>query len=207
VATAASVAVLYGVASFGVGPAAAHGLAVARAPRNVAASYVGVRLNFAEMADTRIQHSLAQERVTAIVSGRTAADFPWSVGGLEAAGVDVANGGWGGSWGFRWERAHADVVRSAHAIEAAANTRIKLFVPARPIDAFDLASARLTNERIVVANDEDTVAGVPPLRPGSIYVLDGRRLQPDDLLAMLATLAPAKAAAGHIEILPLTALE
>ncbi|HLY82524.1 MAG TPA: hypothetical protein VKQ71_06040, partial [Acidimicrobiales bacterium] len=206
-ATAASVAVLYGVASFGVGTAAAHGVAVARAPHHVAASYVGVRLNDAELVDTRVQAALAAEGVTAIVNGRIAVEFPAAVAGLRAAGVDVANGGWGGPWDFRWERARADLVRSAHAIEAATNERVRLFVPARPVDAFDLASARLSNERIVVANDDnDSPAGPPPLRPGSICVIDGRHLQPDGLLALLAGLPPAAAAAGDLEILPLTAL-
>ena len=77
------------------------------------------------------QQALAADQVTAIVSGRMAAEDPNAVGGLAAAGVDVANGGWGGRGGFRWSRAQSDVVRSAHAIRAATNERIR-FVRAGP---------------------------------------------------------------------------
>jgi processive 1,2-diacylglycerol beta-glucosyltransferase len=203
-AAMASAALLYGIAIFGVGTAAAHGLAVARAPHHAVAAYVGVRLSPDELADPRIQAALAAERVTAVVSGRMAAEQPDAMAGLQTAGVDVANGGWGGKWGFRWSRAHSDVVRSAHAIQAATNERTRLFVPARPVDGFDLASAQLSRERIVVASDSDavTVSGLPSMRAGGIYVIDGRRLQPADLLRLLAQLPPA-ATAADVNVLPL----
>jgi processive 1,2-diacylglycerol beta-glucosyltransferase len=206
-AAMASVAVLYGLAIFGVGTAAAHGLAVARAPHHAVAAYVGVRLSPAELADPTVQTTLAADRVTAVVSGRMASQYPDAMAGLESAGVDVANGGWGGKGGFRWSRAHSDVVRSAHAIQAATNERTRLFVPARPVDGFDLASAQLSRERIVVATDADTttLSGLPSMRPGGIYVIDARRLQPRQLLALLAGLQPA-ANVSEVDVLPLDSL-
>jgi hypothetical protein len=127
---------------------------------------------------------------------------------LDAAGVDVANGGWGSGALFRWSRAHADVVRSAHAIQAACKTRVRLFVPARPVDGFDLASARTTKERVVVGNDIDavTVTGLPALRAGGIFVIDVRRMTSKDLLNFFAGLGPAADAAGHLQIEPLVSL-
>jgi hypothetical protein len=206
-AAMASAALLYGLVIFGVGTAAAHGVAVARAPHHAVAAYVGVRLSPDELTDPKIQAALAADRVTAVVCGRMAAEYPYAMARLETAGVDVANGGWGGKWGFRWSRAHSDVVKSAHAIEAATNERTRLFVPARPVDGFDLASARLSKERIVVANDTDTmgVSGVPSMRPGGIYVVDARRLRPQELLTLLADLPPA-ANAANVDVLPLDSL-
>jgi len=203
----ASVALLYGLAVFGVGTAAAHGLAVTRAPHHAVAAYVGVRLSPQELADPLIQTSLASDGVTAVVSGMMASQQPAAIAGLQTAGVDVANGGWGGKWGFRWSRAHSDLVKSAQAIQAATNQRTRLFVPARPVDGFDLASAQFSRERIVLANDTDTLtqSGLPPLRAGGIYVIDGRRLQPRDLLRLLADLPPA-AAAAEVDVLSLDKL-
>ena len=199
-------ALLYSLAVFGVGTAAAHGVAVARPPHHAVAAYVGIRLNDVELADPSVQQALAAHRVTAIVNGRMAAGEPVEVSGLSAAGVDVANGGWGTHGGFRWTRAHSDVVKSARAIEAATNQR-PLFVPARPVDGFDLASARLSKERIVVASDNDTtkVDELPVLKPGGIYVIDSRLQRPSDVLTLLNQLGPRAAAAG-IDIMPLTAL-
>ncbi len=204
---AAAAALLYSVAVFGVGTAAAHGLAVARAPHHAVAAYVGARLNGVQLADPAVQQVLAVDQVTAIVSGRTATDEPGAVARLAAAGVEIANGGWGGRGGFRWSRAHTDVVRSGRAIGAAANERIRLFVPARPVDGFDLASAQLADERIVVATDTDGVAlaTVPPLRARGIYVIDARSLPDAELLAVLAQLGTA-AAASDLEVMPLDAL-
>jgi processive 1,2-diacylglycerol beta-glucosyltransferase len=206
-AVAAATALLYGLAAFGVGTAAAHGVAVARAPHHALAAYVGVRLNAVELADPNVQRTLAANRLTAVISGQMAAEQPNAVFGLGAAGVDVANGGWGTHGGFRWSRAHSDVVRSAHAIRAATNEQIKLFVPARRVDGFDLASCRLSNERIVVAKDADgiTATSVPELRAGGIYVIDGRPLRTSQLLKVIADLAPA-ANASDIDIRPLAAL-
>jgi hypothetical protein len=205
---AATLALLYSLVAFGVGTAAAHGVAVARAPHHAVAAYMGIRLNADQLADPQIQDALSHNRVTAIISGRMAATEPDSVARLDAAGVDVANGGWGSGALFRWSRAHADVVRSAHAIQAACKTRVRLFVPARPVDGFDLASARTTKERVVVGNDIDavTVTGLPALRAGGIFVIDVRRMTSKDLLNFFAGLGPAADAAGHLQIEPLVSL-
>jgi processive 1,2-diacylglycerol beta-glucosyltransferase len=206
-AAVASAAVLYGLVVVGVGTAAAHGVAVARPPHHAQAAYVGVRLSPDELADPRVQAALATDRVTAVVSGRMASAHREAVAGLETAGVDVANGGWGGTWGFRWSRAHSDVVRSARAIQAVTNEPTRLFVPARPVDGFDLASAQLSRERIVVGSDTDTVglSGVPALHAGGIYVIDGRPLSPEALLRLLADL-PRAATATDVDVLPLDSL-
>jgi processive 1,2-diacylglycerol beta-glucosyltransferase len=206
-AAMASAAVLYGLVVVGVGTAAAHGVAVARPPHHALAAYVGVRLNPDELADPRVQAALGSDHVTAIVSGRMATEQPNAMAGLETAGVDVANGGWGGKWGFRWSRAHSDVVRSARAIQAATNEPMRLFVPARPVDGFDLATAQLTKERIVVGSDADaaTLSGVPALHAGHIYVIDGRRLNTSALLTLLADL-PQAATAADVDVLPLESL-
>ena len=71
----------------------------------------------------------------------------------------------------------------------------------------NLASARLTRERIVVANDTDdvTVSGLPPLRAGGIFVIDARRMEAQTLLTLLTAIPPAADAAGLV-IRPLVAL-
>src|SRR5207244_2915477 len=100
---------------------------------------------------------------------------PDAVQRLRAAGVDVANGGWGHRDNVRWSRAQADVVRSDRSIHAACGLRPREFVPGRRVDGFDLASARLAHERVVVVN-HILPAGthVPSVRAGKVYLVDAR---------------------------------
>jgi hypothetical protein len=61
-----------------------------------------------------------------------------------------------------------------------------MFVPQRRIDGFDLASARMVHERVVVPNAVISPGDVPAsVRAGQVWVLDGRNATPAQLLRSL----------------------
>src|SRR5207237_4253918 len=111
--------------------------------------------------DPALIDALNRARATAIVDGRLAARSPDTVRRLRSAGVDLANGGWGHRDRVHWGRARSDLVRATRAIHAAGGGHFRTFVPQRRIDGFDLASARLVPERVVVPNAVISPGRVP----------------------------------------------
>lgn len=187
-AAAVVIALGMGYASFtvGVATAAAHGIGVAGAPRRTPAVYLAVRVGPDALENRDLVASLARTHATAVIEGGDAVHEPEAVRRLVEAGIDVANGGWGRRYGFRWERARVDVVRSGRAISEATGSRCHRFVPARSVDGFDLASARVAHQEVVVADHVLTPrAALPPLRAGEVYVLDAA---PGDDAALLPAL-------------------
>ncbi|HEX8770740.1 MAG TPA: polysaccharide deacetylase family protein, partial [Acidimicrobiales bacterium] len=175
-AVAASLAMVYGGLTLGVGVATARGVGVTKAPggSNVKAAYVAVRLGPNSIEDPNLPRLLATDHVTAVVDGSLASAHPDAVRRLTEAGVDVANGGWGRHTNMQWRRARADLRRSSQAIEKATGVTVHAFVPVRRVDGFDLAWARIVHERVVVPSKVLTDAFPMSVKAGAIYVLDGR---------------------------------
>ena len=88
-------------------------------------------------------------------------------------------------------------MRAPKAIHAATGERPREFVPQRRVDGFDLASARLVHERVVMPSVVLTdVKPVPKLHAGQVVVLDGRGENADELLHNLYDVEQSLAASG-----------
>lgn len=175
-AVAASLAMVYGGLTLGVGVATARGVGVTKAPANADpnVAYVAVRLGPESIEDPNLPNLLAADHVTAVVDGSLATQHPEAVRRLTEAGVDVANGGWGRHTNMQWRRARADLRRSSQAIESATGRSVRVFVPVRRVDGFDLAWARIVHEKVVVPSKVLTDAFPATVKAGAIYVLNGR---------------------------------
>lgn len=182
VGTAAVVAT-YGTLTLGAQAVAAMGVGVARAPRATGqTAFVGARVTAADLADPAITDVLVAERVTVVVDAPTAAVAAPQLARLAAAGVEIANGGWGHGNGWRWERAQADVARAGDLIRRRSGVRVVDFVPSRRFDAFDQMWAHRRRERLIAADTIVRPGHVPEqLKAGKVYVIDGRRNDPDQL--------------------------
>jgi hypothetical protein len=168
--------------------------------------YLGVRLDDADVDHSALADELRTVSATAIVDGKLASNRPAAVRDLRAAGVDVANGGWGQRDRLHWGRARSDLVRAPRAITAATGERCHEFVPGRRIDGFDLASARLVHEKVVVPSKVLDPGDTPPtVRSGQVLIVDGRAATPDDLVRELHALQDQLAGAG-LKSAPLAAL-
>jgi hypothetical protein len=187
----------YAAFTLGVGAAAAHGIGVAHPPRNTGAVYLAVRLGPNDVGDAKLAEALRQAHATAIVCGTLAAERPDAVRSLQAAGVEMANGGWGRRDRVHWGRARSDLMRAPRAIHDATGQRTRDFVPQRRIDGFDLASARLVHERVIVPS---LVLGpgddVSKLRAGQVVVIDGRGDNASEVLQSLDAVQRAVVDAG-----------
>ena len=109
----------------------------------------------------------------------------------------MANGGWGHRDRVHWGRARSDLMRAPKAIHAATGERPREFVPQRRIDGFDLASARLAHERVVVPSivlSADKLA--TKLHAGQVVVIDARGETVDQLLHSLYTVEQNVEASG-----------
>jgi hypothetical protein len=88
-------------------------------------------------------------------------------------------------------------MRSPKAIHAATGERPRDFVPQRRIDGFDLASARLVHERVIIPSVVLSADRSPAkLRPGQVVVIDGRDESVDQLLHTLYEVQQDLAASG-----------
>ncbi|MBV8981352.1 MAG: glycosyltransferase [Acidimicrobiia bacterium] len=178
----AAIAATYAAFTAGVGTAAAHGIGIAH-PKKAGAVYLAVRLNEDELKSATLPDVLRQANGTAIVCGRLAAVAPDGLRRLQSSGVPLANGGWGHRDAVQWGRARSDLMRSLKAIHTVTGERPREFVPQRRIDGFDLASARLVHERVVMPSVVLTeVRSIPKLRAGQVVVVDGRGESVDELL-------------------------
>jgi len=173
-AVAACLAMVYGGLTLGVGVATAKGVGVTRAPQGTDAAYVAVRLGSNSIEDPQLPTMLANAHVTAVVDGELATEHPEALRRLRDAGVDIANGGWGKHTNMQWRRARADLRRASEAIETATGLNVRVFVPVRRVDGFDLAWARIVHERVVVPNKVITNDVPSTVKAGSIYVLNAR---------------------------------
>jgi UDP-N-acetylglucosamine:LPS N-acetylglucosamine transferase len=192
----AAVAATYAAFTAGVGTAAAHGIGIAH-PKKAGSVYLAVRFGGDDLNSATLPDVLRQANATAIVAGSLAAADPSDLRRLQSAGVPMANGGWGHRDRVSWGRARSDLMRSPKAIHAATGERPKEFVPQRRIDGFDLASARLVHERVIMPSVVLTeVRAVPKLHAGQVVVLDGRNETVDELLHNLYDVQQSLAASG-----------
>ena len=192
----AAIAATYAAFTAGVGAAAAHGIGIAH-PKKAGAVYLAVRMGSDDLTNNALPDALRRANATAIVPGRMAESQPDALQRLQAAGVPMANGGWGHRDSVHWGRARSDLVRAPKAIHAATGERPREFVPQRRIDGFDLASARIVHERVVMPSVVLTeVKAVPKLRAGQVVVLDGRGETVDQLLHNLYDVQQSLAASG-----------
>jgi hypothetical protein len=152
--------------------------------------------------DPRVAPALASAHVTAVVSGSLAATDPVGVWELAAAGVDVANGGWGAHRGLAWTW-HADVQRAADAIRDATGVRVRTFAPGRTIDGLSLVSASWDDQRVVLARTV-VPSGAPVVQPGGVYIIDARGLPGDQVLGLISQIEAIEA--GGQPVAPFSAL-
>ena len=159
-AVVAAVPLLWAGLTSGVGVATAYGAGVAH-PHGDAGNvaYLGVRLTPSELQDAAIARQLATMHATAVVDALTAELFPADVQRLVSLGVDVENGGAGRRLDNHghpvteapWHRASGDVGAS-HQLAQIAGQPVRVFVPGRRLNVFDLVASYGSHARAVVPN-------------------------------------------------------
>lgn len=200
----------------GVGVATAYGAGVAHArsdPAHVA--YLGVRLAEPELSDPVIAQQLAALHATAVIDEETAASDPVGVQHLVSLGVNVENGGAGPRFnddGHRilqspWTRATGDVDASQF-LAAITGEPVKVFVPGRRLNAFDLGACYDAHSVPVVPNEILSPSHDDPL--GNLvarhtYLVNGKDATPAQVQELLNQLS-AQLAVAKLSGAPLSDL-
>jgi hypothetical protein len=199
-AAVAAVPLLWAALTTGVGVVTAYGAGVARPPSHVGAvAFIGVRLDSTQLVDATIQHQLAALGATAVIDRSTAQINPQAVQQLVNLNVDVESGGAGlqvDDNGHRvsltpWSRAHVDV-QSCALLTRIVGQPVKVFVPGRRLNAFDLVASYTAHSRTVVPNQIFTPADRDQslrLAARHIYLINGEgatTAQLSDLLPIIA---------------------
>jgi UDP-N-acetylglucosamine:LPS N-acetylglucosamine transferase len=182
--SAAAMIMMYGSLTLGAQAVAAMGVGIARPPQaSGSRAFVGARVTAADLADPAVTDLLVSTKVTVIVDARTAIIAGPQLAKLAAQGVEIANGGWGGQGkSLRWERARTDVAQAGDLIHRHSGFRVVDFAPGRRLDAFDQMWSRRRRERLVVPDAIIRPGRMPArLRAAKVYMLDGRRSDPDAL--------------------------
>jgi hypothetical protein len=160
-------------------------------------SYLGVRLNEAELASPQVRAELTSLSPTVIVTGSTAAANVTAIRALVAGGVNLATGGWGRPHGGMLPERRD--VASVRVISAATGIRPAAYIPARPVDALDLLWASSRHLSIVVPRHTVAPDRLPAhLVAGDSYVLDARQATPAELVAALGQLHQTATAGGSV---------
>ena len=200
---------VYGGLTEGAEAVAAMGVGVAKPPAGVHNTvYVGVRLTASELRAAPILDAVATARATAIVDAHAAGTSLPELQQLAAAGVDVANGGWGSHSMLPWTRSRNDCQKASKAIALETQTPTREFVPGRDLNAFDELYCRIgaTTSRLVRPNRTFGTDDLPEhVTSARIYVLDGRDGNPNDLQSAL-TKFEVQLSAIHLRIRPLSDL-
>jgi len=202
---AASLVGLYFILTVGAHGVAALGVGVAKAPKDAPDTvYLGVRVDGRELKRGGVVEAISDMGATLVVDGLTASHATHHLEALAAAGVPVANGGWGKGRTLRWNRAHDDCDKSWKLISRTTGTRVRDFVPGRALDAFDQFYCRTGpgKQRLVRPNSTFRPEDVPDLSRRRIYLLDGRGRDP---LAVTLALEDfeARAEADGLHVRPL----
>lgn len=194
-----------GIAALNVASEAAMatGLGSAHPAPNSRAIGIGVRLSPAAAASATLRAALADDHVTAVVDGSTAAVAPAAVRGLRRAGIQIANGGWGSE-----PRLHllgqSVVARSTRALTSALGTPVHVYVPGQPMSGVDLVVAKLEHDQIVSGARRVTAGRpLPQLYQGKTYVVSDPSGSPAALLTSLSLLV-AQAQSDGLAVGPLT---
>lgn len=206
-AATAAVAMVWSTLTIGVGTAAAHGIGTARPERAGNQVYLGVRPGARSVADPAFAARLAGSGITAIIDGAVADDDPEGIKRLTDARIDIANGGRGDHHDrLRVGRARADVLRSCRSLQSVDNKACHTFVANRRVDGFDLASARLSHQRVLAPPTQLIPEHLPThFEAGHIYVLDGRALDPETINRIVRTVLQTSTSDG-LTVAPYAAL-
>lgn len=201
----------------GVAMATEQGAGVAHpAPGPVDAVYIGVRLNQAELSDPAVAGALKAMNVTAVVDDSTAKADPAGARLLVTDGVNVENGGVGDSRGrgdsdgAPWSRARRDA-RAGAQLAQIIHAPVKVTIPGRRLTAWDLIACSAAHTSLVVPNhilDASRIESGMPIRLAGrrIYLVNGLRAAPTELLAYLAQLR-ISLQADHLYASPFAALD
>jgi hypothetical protein len=195
-ALVAAVPLIWAGLTSGVGVATAYGAGVAHPRSNSGnVAYIGVRLDQTQLTDSSIVAKLVDLHATAVVDEQTATQDPADIQRLVGMGIDVENGGAGArvnSAGHRiaqspWTRAAGDVAASQY-LARIAGQPVKVFVPGRRVNAFDLMASRGAHNRTVVPNrilepaDDETPQH---LTSRHTYLINGNKATAAQMLSML----------------------
>ncbi len=198
-ALVAAVPLIWAGLTSGVGVATVYGAGVAQPPKNSGnVAYIGVRLADTQLSDPQIAGQLAALHATAVIDEQTAAKDPADIQRLVGLGVDVANGGAGprvNSVGHRvgqspWTRANGDVAAS-HLLTQIAGEPVRVFVPGRRLNAFDLMACYGAHNKTVVPDhildpaDDDVMAH---LTARHTYLVNGAKATDQQLQTTLTQL-------------------
>jgi hypothetical protein len=199
-ALVAAVPLIWAALTSGVAAATSFGAGVAHAPsKSGLVAYIGVRLASDQLTDPAIAQQLASLHASAVVDEQTAASDPSAVQRLVSLGVDVENGGAGtrlDSQGHRitespWTRATGDVAAS-HRLSEIVGQPVKVFVPGRRVNAFDLMACYGAHSKTVVPDaifqptDND---GRQHLTARHTYLVNGSKATVTQMQSMLDQLS------------------
>lgn len=173
VAATAAVVALYAGTNVAADAATAHGIDAPPRPRPDVS--LVVRLGPPALADPSLAALLARDHIVAAVEGSVARAHPGDLRRLGAAGVSVANAGWGAEPGLHLLLARDDVTRSSQAIAAALGHRCRLFAPEAGVNDFDLVFAMVQHEQIVRGIPVAADRAEQDLAAGHTYILDAER--------------------------------
>jgi processive 1,2-diacylglycerol beta-glucosyltransferase len=216
-ARAASAAALAATISWvgltgGVGVAAAAGIGVAHPPGGKPdVVYLGVRLSSQELPNAAVQGALERLDASAVVDVNTADGRPQALRSLADRGVDLESGGLADSPGASdepvapWTLARSDS-QSVQVLSVLAGVPVNVLVPDRSISAFDLVDASAAHLLMVVPDATMPVApsgpfpqeqlGLPALQGEHIYLVNGLRVTPVQLVVLLSNLEAQLAGIG-----------
>ncbi|MHB1533620.1 MAG: MGDG synthase family glycosyltransferase [Acidimicrobiales bacterium] len=215
----ATAALAWGGLTTGVGVAAAAGLGVAHpGPDPGAVAFVGVRLDVQELGDPTVTSALELLGASAVVDQRSAAQAPAAVAALARAGVDIESAGSGArrtpsgalSRPALWNRARSDTT-SGRRLAALTGEPVRVFVPSRRLNVFDLVDCSHAHDIVVVPNkvlkvaDPDASTALAALAAHKIYEIDGIGADPTQLVTFLAQTRDGLAA-RRLHAAPLSAL-
>jgi processive 1,2-diacylglycerol beta-glucosyltransferase len=185
---AVATVLVYAGMNVGASVASAYGLDALRPRRSSTSAYLAVRLGVADLSSPAVSRALAEDGITAVVDGQVARADPAGLAALARSGVGIANGGWSGDNDVHVLGMSNEVSGPADLLETATGFRPRLFVPSQGLNIVDLTSAELDHERIVRDVVNFPTRGRVPIRPGSVYVVNGIRLPPATLVAELQAL-------------------
>lgn len=192
----------------GVAMATEAGAGVAHpAPGTATTAYVGVRVDAVQLTDSDVIAQLRRMHATAVVDEDTAAAAPGAVRSVVRDGIGVADGGMGEAapgedTGAPWTRARGDA-RAGAAISSLIGSPVRLSVPGRRLTAWDLIECRDAHMSLVVPDHILRVGSWADDQPihvsaGSIYLVNGLRASPAQLVAFLSRLQSSLAAADLV---------
>ncbi len=209
-AVAAGAVLAYGGANVAINAAVAHGVDVASAAPGQKDAFVGVRLGPQSLEDPSTAPVLSSFGVSAIVGGQLAIREAALVTRLSESGISVENGGWdwdSGNHSLDYMIPDPFIAKSSSAIGKVVGEHPHFYVPTSGVNGFAIPAARLAHEQIVRATFGMNGSWHLPsqIKPGQIFVIDGRHLSSTMIQERLADIEQ-RATADGIKVAPLSSL-